>query len=578
MDEEVDRKSLFLPIEQTPYGFVQRAVFHHPDLCHEHVLELSSPFALVEASGTRVFTFLLLGDQNAGKSTFLHSFSYSADANWLQLSSFLPMLSASFINTRFLAHSLSPRDEPPFIDTDLARASFLMTLADFAFFVDEFALPATLVTDAPADARFALLQFVEVGGDHLDRLVANDDAALAACDPLLPGIVAASRALLSAATRSVYWLNARTLFAGAADAHAVAPPAWDVLCRRLRYLDGLFPPEHDVVLLLTRLPPGGDGDAIAASLSARLAAQAAAEGWALRLAPVACVQHLTSAGALDAGALVASVARMIRGGLLSTNESVDAIVAAQLLRCCIHDPVRLEPGEAGGEVLNAWHTRDDFAQFLADQPTGLELPEPLMLQRFGVTAQLLAQRAVLMIHSGDTSVGLSCELAAGGVSLADGAGARWLWRPHGAPTTNAALGAAVQVRLPVDRELRTLVVSDSVGDLHEIQRQAGAALAQPGEFGWLDDERRAQLNSCVLPALAQHVEAQLAEPTGQAGQLALWLVDDWRLAALLAGRPAVLRLAGVATASVLSYLARWGKLESASPSERGCVELELAPA
>ena len=31
-------------------------------------------------------------------------------------------------------------DEPPFVDTDVGRASFLLTLEDFAFFVNEFEL------------------------------------------------------------------------------------------------------------------------------------------------------------------------------------------------------------------------------------------------------------------------------------------------------------------------------------------------------------------------------------------------------------------------------------------------------
>lgn len=50
--------------------------YHQPDLYHEEVLDLDSPFASIVHVGTQVFSFLLLGDQNAGKSTFLHSFTY----------------------------------------------------------------------------------------------------------------------------------------------------------------------------------------------------------------------------------------------------------------------------------------------------------------------------------------------------------------------------------------------------------------------------------------------------------------------------------------------------------------------
>lgn len=50
----------------------------------------------------QVFSFVLLGDQNAGKSTFLHAFTHYTDPNFLKLSSLVPVLSAGFINTRFL--------------------------------------------------------------------------------------------------------------------------------------------------------------------------------------------------------------------------------------------------------------------------------------------------------------------------------------------------------------------------------------------------------------------------------------------------------------------------------------------
>ena len=60
------RKQAALPVEHTPYGCVQRHRFCHPDLHHEEVLELDSPFASAVAAGTHVFSFVLLGDQNAG--------------------------------------------------------------------------------------------------------------------------------------------------------------------------------------------------------------------------------------------------------------------------------------------------------------------------------------------------------------------------------------------------------------------------------------------------------------------------------------------------------------------------------
>ena len=45
------------------------------------------------------------------------------------------------INASLRADSTTPpMDEPPFLDTDIGRASLLLTLEDFAFFVSEFEL------------------------------------------------------------------------------------------------------------------------------------------------------------------------------------------------------------------------------------------------------------------------------------------------------------------------------------------------------------------------------------------------------------------------------------------------------
>ena len=65
-------------------------------------------------------------------------------------------------------------DEMPFMDTDIARGVLLLTLENFAFFCSEFGIsslgPGMSVTDMDG-VQFVALQFVELGGDHLDRLV-----------------------------------------------------------------------------------------------------------------------------------------------------------------------------------------------------------------------------------------------------------------------------------------------------------------------------------------------------------------------------------------------------------------------
>jgi hypothetical protein len=159
-------------------GFVQRCSARHPDLYQEDVLEIDSPLATVNAAGVQSFRFLLMGDQNAGKSTFLHSFTNEEDAHFIELASLLPMLHSSFSNARYLdpkstslhmagtpAYLCIPwarsnrtdgestatctseasavlaapfaMDELPFLDTDLGSAALLVTRENFEFFLFE---------------------------------------------------------------------------------------------------------------------------------------------------------------------------------------------------------------------------------------------------------------------------------------------------------------------------------------------------------------------------------------------------------------------------------------------------------
>jgi GTPase SAR1 family protein len=84
------------------------------------VIELDGPHSMVVAAGTEVVSFVLLGDQNAGKSTFLHGFTHHPDPSFLELSSLLPVLAASFVNTRFLTKA----------DPRYARAAFRKATID----------------------------------------------------------------------------------------------------------------------------------------------------------------------------------------------------------------------------------------------------------------------------------------------------------------------------------------------------------------------------------------------------------------------------------------------------------------
>ena len=162
-------KNLTLPIEKKDFGYLQKNHYHHPDLYDEAMNELNSPFASLIASGTKIFTFLLLGDQNAGKSTFLHSFTARKDGNWYDLAREIPILSSNFINTRFIeANVIPPIDDLPFLVTDIARATILLLREDFEYFLQEHNLQKEELSD---DIRYIIIQFIEIGGDHLDLMM-----------------------------------------------------------------------------------------------------------------------------------------------------------------------------------------------------------------------------------------------------------------------------------------------------------------------------------------------------------------------------------------------------------------------
>ena len=91
-------------------------------------------------------------------------------------SRYLPILSATFHNLRFQPpHVIEPPcDQPPFLDSDVARATVLLSWDDFNFFRLEFRMPDYRDESHAEPPSFVCLQFMEMGGDHLDSLMALD--------------------------------------------------------------------------------------------------------------------------------------------------------------------------------------------------------------------------------------------------------------------------------------------------------------------------------------------------------------------------------------------------------------------
>ncbi|KAK2963291.1 hypothetical protein BLNAU_1824 [Blattamonas nauphoetae] len=233
----------FVPIIRQPFGYVQSSSYTNADYCHEEVVELDTPFSMVLGAGTAVHSILLLGDQNAGKTSFLHSFGASNDPRFIYLFNLIPYLTTSFINTRFLLDPTSQyMDEPPYLDTDLGRAMIMFTRDDWDFFCDENEVSPANSIPSKRDAQYVCVEFVEIGGDHLDRMIQFQPtfsstssnlqqsplkqetthqncgenpplpSELSDIDGASPDIVSLSKTLLQESNQALYFINFASLF------------------------------------------------------------------------------------------------------------------------------------------------------------------------------------------------------------------------------------------------------------------------------------------------------------------------------------------------------------------------------
>lgn len=190
-----------MEIRATKLGVEQRKSVVNADLAHEEIPEICFKDSLAEiAADQHILTqkrFLIVGDQNAGKTTFLHALCDKDDVNSTLLSSFIPAISSSFVNARFFLEGDVHRlmDEPPFLDTDIARTAILMTAENFHFFCLEQAVPTAEQTQP-----FVVLEFAEFGGDHLDRLLRPNTGNICA------EVLQASRRILGEAETVAYFV------------------------------------------------------------------------------------------------------------------------------------------------------------------------------------------------------------------------------------------------------------------------------------------------------------------------------------------------------------------------------------
>jgi len=208
---------LELPVERNAMEgvWMQATNYAQPDLHEDLTVEVDGgPLAEFAPAGTAVVSVAIVGDRNAGKSTFLHAFVNERDRDWLKVTSVLPAISGSFRNARYgtvgpCVPGGAPLAEAPYIDTDVACATAVLTIEDFAFFCNDFGLPDLLAS--VADASYVALRFVELGGDHLEALVNGPPPAASS---LLLAALEKSRAALARADGVAYFADARRLDEG----------------------------------------------------------------------------------------------------------------------------------------------------------------------------------------------------------------------------------------------------------------------------------------------------------------------------------------------------------------------------
>ncbi len=252
----MQRVNVIAPIRECESGLAQVYSYHNAELAHEALVEVSTPFAASSRADATVNTFLLCGDQNSGKTSFLHSFVFEREWNWTSLTRLLPILSSSWSNLHIPRTGRPPMDEPPFLDTDVAKTTVLLSNEDFQFYLQENNIHnRSLLSD---DAMYAMLQLVEVGGDHLDDLSALQphqqvillfrfpSLALHACSAphatnmqvqgLLADTLERTRALLSAAKKILYFINATSLFVENQSTLAFVSRSLETFRNRIEFL------------------------------------------------------------------------------------------------------------------------------------------------------------------------------------------------------------------------------------------------------------------------------------------------------------------------------------------------------
>ncbi|KAJ1448542.1 hypothetical protein M885DRAFT_623343 [Pelagophyceae sp. CCMP2097] len=438
-----------LPISRSPAGvWEQRCSYSHADLHDEVLVDLDGPFGSVASAETEVVRFTVLGDRNAGKSTLLHALVHSKDANWLRLTSLLPVFAGAFVNARFgtpgpCVPGAAPRDELPFLDTDVASSVALLSREDFAFFANEFGVspPRPLA----AQTLFVGIHLVELGGDHLKSCMSE---ASSARPELLAATVEQSLATLAKSDALAYLVNASSLV----DGGTVCAAQWRGLIRRLEWLSETAAPRPEITLYVSRLPESfdvgrsldalepiygtldraalleasarvdgdyalpasNDGVDDAETQAVRAAYEADAKGTTLtrflaallrihhgcvRVGAVRCARHVRDGhaqdSAVDVPGLVSLLVSLFERRLASQASPPGGLVAARVFESALKAVTTVVDG-----AFEPWVDRRTFCADVDADPCGAGLPAHVLVDAFEDVASALVARG-LLVERGD---------------------------------------------------------------------------------------------------------------------------------------------------------------------------------
>lgn len=362
-----------LPITRSIEGvWEQRAQYAQADLHEEVVLDVEGPLSSVASAGTEVVRIVIVGDRNAGKSTLLHALVNFHDRDWLRVTSLLPVVAGSFVNRRFgdvgpCVPGSAPRDELPYLDTDVARSTVVLTREDFRFFVAEFGLDVAV---GPSD--YVALELVELGGDHLEAMMDEGTRPR-----LLKASLEQSKKIVQRAKHLAYFVNCAKLAPEEVDEQE-----WASVVRRLRWLVTQADALDGVTVFASRLPPVPlleeepcDDDRELAAVQAALARDDAGVpltrelharllSAGLDVVDVRPARHVkpshATASAVDVPGLIAVIVALFRRKLATHTPGVD-LVAARLFTCAAKAATTVVD-----DVYAPWIDRDRFATDLDD--------------------------------------------------------------------------------------------------------------------------------------------------------------------------------------------------------------------